>query len=136
MDIDNDGDFDIIITGRAGFPIKGWWIQIFEQTGKRIFKDVTNERLGNVEPVSIYSPDTYSELLSNLNLNQLFQEKGWVMETKDPFAIDIDNDGDYDILPIGPNVESLSEIFGYTDNFYYENIDGVFYERWYNDPEE
>ena len=131
MDIDKDGDLDIIITGETDYSIKGWWIQIFEQTSKRVFKDITIQKLVNVDPVRIFQPTYWDE--NGENLDQEFIDKNLVMPTKDPFIIDIDNDGDFDILPIGP---SANIKFGYTDNFYFENIDGAFYERWYNDPEE
>ena len=124
MDIDNDGDLDIIITGQTDYSLRGWWIQIFEQVSKRKFKDVSIERLGNVDPVRLFNGG---------DGDPIFYDKGVVYPTKELSVIDIDNDGDFDLLPIGPQVSST---FGYTDNFYYENINGVFYERWYNDPEE
>jgi hypothetical protein len=130
LDIDNDGDLDIVITGETDYSEKGWWIQIFEQTSRRVFKDVSNERLGNINPVSLFQNTFWNE--NGQNNDPVFSEKGWVSSTKDPFVIDVDNDGDYDILPIGP---ALNSSIGCTDNFYYENINGLFYERWFNDQE-
>ena len=130
LDIDNDGDLDIVITGETDYSEKGWWIQIFEQTSRRVFKDVSNERLGNINPVSLFQNTFWNE--NGQNNDPVFSEKGWVIATKDPFVIDVDNDGDYDILPTGP---ALNNSIGCTDNFYYENINGFFYERWYNDEE-
>jgi len=132
LDIDNDGDLDIIVMGSPDYSSKtGWWIQIFEQTSKKVFKDVSKERLGNVSPVSLFQNTFWDE--NGQNIDPIFFEKGWYLPTKAPFVIDIDNDGDYDILPFGPQI---NPDFGATDNFYYENMDGIFYERWYNDPEE
>lgn len=131
MDIDNDGDLDIIITGETDYSQKGWWIQIFEQVSKRKFKDVSNERLGNVDPVRLFQNTFWDE--NGENVDPIFYEKGWALPTKELFVIDVDNDGDFDLLPIGPVAHAT---FGCTDNFYYENINAVFYERWYNDPEE
>ena len=127
LDFDNDGDLDIIITGETDYAVKGWWIQIFEQKDNRVFEDVTSQRLINVDPIRLFQPTNGD------NVDPIFMEKNWVSPTKDPFAIDIDNDGDFDILPIGPQVHLT---YGYSDNFYYENVDGLFYERWYNDQEE
>jgi|GEM_PF-4574315 len=131
LDIDKDGDLDIIVTGSNDYSEGGWWIQIFEQVSKRKFKDVSVEKLGNTDQVRLFQPTFWDE--NGSNIDPIFLERGWVAPTKDPFAIDVDNDGDYDILPTGP---AIFQPFKHTDNFYYENIDGVFYERWYNDPEE
>jgi len=119
---------DVILTGGIE---SGWHIKIFEQTKNKIFKDVTNIRVSNESRIRQFQDVVWNE--NGENIDPIFFENGFVASTKDPFLVDVDNDGDFDILPIGPQVHSK---FGYTDNFYYENIDGVFYERWYNDPEE
>ena len=130
LDIDKDGDLDIIVTGSNDYTEGGWWIQVFEQTSKRVFKDVSIERIGNKGPVT-FVQKPFWENGTNI-IDPIFLERGWVAPTKDPFVIDIDNDGDYDILPTGPNI--FLE-YRAADNFYYENIGGIFFERWSYDSE-
>lgn len=124
FDFDKDGDMDIVLIGQTDYSTRGWWILFFEQTNRKIFKDVTKSKLGNRNPVEFFDR-TFG--------HAEFDYQDYAFPTKDPFVIDVDGDGDYDILPIGPAVEAD---WGYVDNYYFENIDGVFYERWYNDPEE
>ena len=80
-----------------------------------------------------------------MNCNELiYQNKGIVNYSNDPHIIDIDEDGDFDILP---HIKGWDTGFwydenggkterGYTDNFFYENVGGRFELKWYNDPEE
>ena len=131
-DYDNDNDYDIVLTGSIDYKACALFIQLFENQGNK-FKDVTKEKI-----------DVFKDL-GGTNCNELiYQNKGTVNYSNDPHIIDIDEDGDFDILP---HIKGWDTGFwydenggktqrGYTDNFFYENVGGRFELRWYNDPEE
>ena len=132
IDFDNDNDFDIVLTGSVNYNRCGVFVQIFKNDNN-VFTDVTKEM------VDIYLDD------GGDNCNETrYQNNGYVDYNNDPHIIDIDDDGDYDILPHikgwnngywWNNGENGWEktLKGYTDNFFYENVGGKFELRWFND---
>lgn len=106
LDFNNDGKMDIVTAITPAY--NGYILQLHQNMGNKIFKDVTTELVGNYNGANGSST---SILVGNFpNFYEIR-----------PY--DIDDDGDYDLVPHGV---ACWNPFNYSKNFYWENIGGKF----------
>jgi hypothetical protein len=115
FDYDNDGDYDIVCSGTPNYG--GYFIQLYEQTSKGIFKDVTT---------SIF--DKWNDYISG-PLDQYGHPTGVDGDFPNFYNLriyDKNGDGLYDIVP-----DNLATWGGYqyVSNLYWENIGGSFIRK-------
>ena len=111
IDFDNDGDYDIVGSLSPGY--KGYIIQIHENLGNRQFSDVTGSLMDDYDDFTDF-PDSPASVKRPGNFY-------------DPVILDIDGDGDLDILP------HMAGGFGegeFSIQIYWENRDGKFYRSY------
>ena len=110
IDMDLDG-FPELITIES-YNYSGWGIRVYRNIDGQELEDVTSSYITN--PVQLYS-----------GANGPFspQQPGDVGISYDIQIIDIDNDGDYDIMPSYPSIEDVASTVKTT---YFENNAGVF----------
>lgn len=111
IDFDNDGDFDVV--GSLTPDYKGYIIQIHENLGNRQFRDVTQSIVDDYDDLTNF-PDDPSSVKRPGNFY-------------DPVILDIDGDGDLDILP------HMAGGFGegeFSIQIYWENRGGKFYRSY------
>lgn len=110
VDLDSDG-FPEIITVET-YNYSGWGIRVYRNINGEEIEDVTSNYI--TDPVQLYS-----------GANGPFspQQPGDVGISYDLQVIDIDNDGDYDIMLSYPSIEDVAST---VDTAYYENNSGVY----------
>ena len=110
LDLDLDG-FPELITIET-YHYSGWGIRVYKNINGQGMEDVTSTYIE--EPVQLHSD-------ASGGFSQ--QKPGDVGISYDIQIIDIDNDGDYDILPSYPSIEDVSSI---VKTAYFENNNGFF----------
>ena len=100
FDYDKDGDMDIFCTSTLDYT--GFDINVFENKGNNIFKDVTKKI------IDVYSTKNTFPNFYNIRF------------------YDIDNDGDYDLIP--DQIANWGG-FKYSSKLFWENINGNFLIR-------
>jgi hypothetical protein len=107
VDFDKDGDIDILTVSTPNYG--GYIIQLCENLGNRMFRDVTKEKF-----------DTY---------NSIFPRNSQVRGTFPNFyelrIYDIDDDGDFDLVPNHVATWDIWE-FSISQNLYWENTGNGF----------
>ena len=133
IDIDYDGFFEMVTTGTnipvdsSYGPNSGGFIEIYKNNGDRSFNNITDSRIQN----------------NQWNFaNKRYVSTGDIPLFYDLAVVDVDNDGDFDIMPHTINTgafydyESGNENNGYVDffkwqtnvgpNFHWKNDNGFF----------
>ncbi|BBE18584.1 major paralogous domain protein [Aquipluma nitroreducens] len=109
FDFDADGDYDVITTVTPDYG--GFYIQLYENLGNGKFKDVTESKItgfSHVHPRNNFQSGDFPNFY-NIRL------------------YDIDNDGDYDLVPD----DLAMSPFEIVQNLYWENIGGSFVRKNY-----
>ena len=118
IDIDNDGFLDLIMA--ETFDYSGWGIRIYRNLNGTGLEDITTQVVQ--DPIQLHSG-------ANGSFSPM--KPGDLGISYDLRIIDIDNDGDFDIMPR----YTITEDSGSTINAaYWENNDGVFNLKKFNDP--
>ncbi|MDC1433914.1 hypothetical protein N8147_00005 [Flavobacteriaceae bacterium] len=110
LDLDLDG-FPELITIES-YNYSGW--------GIRVYRNIDGQELEDVTSTYITSP---VQLHSGANGPFSPQQPGDVGISYDIQIIDIDNDGDYDIMPSYPSIEDVAST---VNTAYFENNGGIF----------
>ena len=118
IDYNNDGFYDLVTIGTYNYA--GVGINIFKNIDGNSLVDVTNDVV--VDPVQLYSES------SGPFTSQKIGDLGISYELR---VIDIDNDGDFDIMPQYTVTEDWSST---TRMAYWENNNGSFTLVKYDDP--
>lgn len=118
VDYDFDGDVDIISViikdNQKGGGYDGWYVQLHENFGNRKFSDVTDDLFMTYTNAN---NDEGFQFCNDFDFEDLY----------DIVPYDIDNDGDYDLIP--NKVPNWSMTCKLEKNTYYENVNGKFYLR-------
>lgn len=118
MDYNNDGFFDLVTIGTYNYS--GVGINVFKNVGGNSLVDVTNDIV--INPVQLHSE------ASGPFTTLKFGDLGISYELR---IIDIDDDGDFDIMP----QYTITEDWGSTTRMaYWENDNGSFNLVKFNDP--
>lgn len=110
LDFNNDGKLDVITAITPHYA--GYMLQAHQNMGNNTFKDVTSEIIGN-----------YNGLLNGTNNAGL---NGDIPNFYEIRPYDIDNDGDFDLVPHGV---ACWESYTYPKYVYWENVGGKFILR-------
>ena len=114
LDFDNDGDVDVIAVATPNF--RGFHLLAYENLGNNQFKDITKSKIDQY---------TYTSKISSPRI----YPNGFDGDFPNFFNIrfyDIDNDGDYDMVP--DQIANWGG-FKYTNNLYWENVNGYYIRR-------
>jgi hypothetical protein len=110
LDIDNDGFLELITV--ESYNYAGWGIRVYKNINGESFQDVTSTYF--TDPIQMHSGASgpFSQ-----------QQQGDLGVSYDIQILDIDNDGDYDILPSYPSLEDEAST---VKTAYFENNNGLF----------
>lgn len=110
VDIDNDGLLDLVRVETYNYS--GWGLKVLRNVNGEAFEDITSNYITN--PVQLYS---------GASAPFAQQQVGDVGISYDIHIIDIDNDGDFDIMPSYPSLENNTAT---TKTAYFENNGGTY----------
>ena len=110
MDFDNDSFPELVTTETYNYS--GWGIRVYKNIEGTGFEDVTSNYIQ--DPVQSHSGASWAFAQ---------QQPGDVGISYDLQIIDIDNDGDYDIMPSYPSNEDNASI---VKTAYFENVGGSY----------
>ena len=116
IDYNHDGYYDIL-TAITPNNYGGYILQLHENLGNKIFKDVTKEIIGNYDGTNVGSLNPVSNHIGSDGDFPFYYEIR-------PY--DVDGDGDLDLVPQGV---ACWEGYKYSKNRYWENIGGKFVRR-------
>ena len=102
IDFDRDGDLDIV-TSTTKREYDGYYLQLLENKGNRVFEDVTIKLIDKSFEIGAIKNSVYMFYRTRIS--------------------DIDGDGDFDIIPIHQHLDN------YFLSTYWENINGKFVRR-------
>jgi hypothetical protein len=113
-DFDNDGDIDIIAVATPNY--RGFYLLAYENIGNNQFKDITKSKINGYEYISkVNSPTTYPNGFDG-DFPNFYNIRFY----------DLDSDGDYDIVP--DQIANWGG-FKYTNNLYWENVNGYYVRK-------
>lgn len=108
VDFDKDGDYDIVSSITRDYG--GYILQLYENLGNKVFRDVTNSKI-----------NSFSNIFPRNN-----GKDGDFPNFYQPRIYDLNSDGYYDIIPQGV---ANWEGFKYVPNLNWENVSGTFVKR-------
>ena len=110
IDFDKDGDYDVLASVTPDYG--GYYLQLYENLGNGTFKDVTETKITGFSHIHPRNGGVDGNFTNFYNIS----------------LFDIDNDGDYDIIPMNIGAWTATS-YHYPTNLYWENVGGSFFRR-------